>query len=196
MELILEIVASFGAIYGSAMMLRAVSVASEQKDNIILTGYWGYMIANFAIMYLSVIAAANAMFTQTLLFTGLSAAGIFIHSKNRARHLLMISPVLALAATYLPLMLTNPATLFFSENLDSYAAPLAMLGGLILLSREQDVKKYAFMLFVMADLIYVAFSVQQGWFVLGAQYLVFIYLSAKAVLHIDRQQILSLRGGA
>ena len=176
-EILTETIASIAAIYGALMNMKAVKTKSD-KDR--YKGFWGFMISNLIIMTMAIGIQAYPLFIQMIAFTIPSTIGLVQLSKNK-----VIIKIIVLFFYAISLNFINEAIIGFSyENyvvgLDTYAAPIAIIGSFILIIKDLSIRKNAFLMFIMADTIYVYFAIQQGWYILMIQYVVFIMIAVKS----------------
>lgn len=178
-ETISEVIASIAALYGALMTMKAVKTESDEDR---YKGFWGFMISNLTVMLLTINVGAYAMFLQMIAFIVPSTIGIIQLSKNKKIVYLIMFIVYIIIASFIQEAINGFSWTSYTIGLDSYSAPIAVLGSFVLISKNLSIRKYAFLMFVFADVIYIAFTLEQSWYILMAQYGIFVLISGKSYL--------------
>lgn len=184
-EILAEIIASIGALYGALMMLKHVK-SQDPLDR--YKGFWGFVVSNMMIIMLSISVQAYPMFLQMIAFMIPSTIGIMQLTKQKKTMKIIMSLFYSVIIIFTYEAIINLDMNSYNVNLDTYAAPIAVIGSFVLVMKDMRKRKYAFLIFIIADFIYIVFTMNQSWYILMVQYAIFVGIATKSFLDSMNQE--------
>lgn len=145
-----------------------------------------FLVANMFMLIVATEHGLVPMIIQVLIFWYLAFKGLKEYSENKSRDIVV---AIGLFVTVILIILIEPknTAIFTMKLLDTVAAGIAITGSYFLISRNGQTRQKAYMLFFVADAmyIYIGYSNQMYWF--AGQSTLFLWTSISAYLNTKKE---------
>lgn len=182
--IVLEFVGMFFSI------IAVILIATATNNNIYKANILFY-ISNMALLTFFMLNGIVSIFIQMTFFYATSIIGILRLSNNKKRDFKLISitsiiySILLIIYLYVNSDLINIT--FTLKPIDSIAALFAIIGSYLLAFDNYIKRNMAYILFIIADILYVYIGYNNGFIFFTIQSLFFIFTSSFGILNNNKQ---------
>jgi len=164
----------FGMVF--SMLGAFFSSRKSNSNKYILYGFISFLIADIAMFYMALFLGMIPLLTQVIFFTLSAITGISkIKNNILITKLLYILFALMLVSSIYIIGLNKEDLTFDISLIEVIAATLAIIGSFMLAYKEY--RMYSFILFFIADIIYIYVAYEKELLFFGIQSAFFIYTS-------------------
>lgn len=166
----LEFFAMFFSMGGAYLMSRDL----RKYEDTLYKANISFLVANIMLIFVSVHMGMVALLIQMLLFTMASSLNIYALSINKKRDLNILGILIAIILFKLFQLDTF---VYEITGLEILAASMAISGSFIMKTKSDNLRLFMFLLFFVADLLYVYIAYDKGMIWFGIQSFFFLYTS-------------------
>ncbi|AXX92669.1 hypothetical protein CPU12_02255 [Malaciobacter molluscorum LMG 25693] len=186
--LILEALGAIFSILGAFLM----SLSTKYNQRPLYFAFISFLCANLSLLAFFLFEGKVPMLVQLCFFYAGAFLGIVRKSNNPKRDFKI---VLIISIIYFIILLT---ALYFKSIssihfevliLDSSAASMAIIGNFLLSSRNHIIRSYAFILFFLADLLYVFVGYSNEFYFFMIQSMFFLFTSINGYKNTMKEEI-------
>ncbi|RXJ87089.1 hypothetical protein [Arcobacter sp. CECT 8985] len=186
--LILE---AFGAIF-SILGAFLMSLSTKDNQRPLYFAFISFLCANLSLLAFFLFEGKVPMLIQLCFFYAGAFLGIIKKSNSPKRDFKIVT---AISIVYFIILLMS---LYFKSIssihfevlfLDSSAAFMAIIGNFLLSSRSHIIRSYAFILFFLADLLYVFVGYSNGFYFFMVQSVFFLFTSLNGYRNTMKEEI-------
>lgn len=185
--LILEILGAVFSILGAYLM------SSSSKINIkpLYFAFISFFISNLALFTFFTYSGKIPVMVQMFFFFITAILGIYKLTENKKRDsfIMMIVLVIYILIIYLIVIPSMSKSDFTIIPIDFIASFIAILGSYLLSSHNYIIRGYAFILFFIADLLFVYIGYVNGFYFFMIQSIFYLYTSTKGYLNTMEKSI-------
>ena len=175
--IILEVIGAIFSILGAYLM----SLSTKDNTRPLYFGFISFFISNLALLTFFTLTGKVPVMIQMVLFFITAIIGIYRLTQNRNRDISIMGIVLTIYITILFFTIVpNMSSIDFNILfIDLLAASIAIFGSFILSSKNHITRSYAFLCFLVADVIFVYIGFINGFYFFMIQSMFYIYTSLK-----------------
>lgn len=186
--LILE---AFGAIF-SILGAYLMSLSTKQNQRPLYLAFISFLIANISLFAFFLFEGKVPMIIQLVFFYIGAFLGIVRKSQTPKRD---FNILITITFSYIVILLIS---LYFKSissisfeilPIDTLAASMAIIGNFLLSSKNHIRRSYAFILFFIADILYVYVGYTNAFYFFMAQSMFFIYTSLNGYRNTMKEEI-------
>jgi len=185
----LEFVGMLGAISGAVFMSRDPRIV---KNNM-LKAFSSFVIANLAMLIVAIINEMSALVIQQLLFLSGAVIGFRVNLYKTKVNIKVLNKIMYSLYVILFLYMLNVIYLSLNLNfsninlpvIESLAAFMAILGN-FLLSGTYSSQLKAFILFIIADIVYIWIAIDHNMYFFMLQSAFTVYTAYSGYINVSR----------
>lgn len=185
------ILEAFGAIF-SILGAYLMSLSTKHNQRPLYFAFISFLCANLSLFAFFLFQGKIPMIIQLLFFYWGAFLGVVKKSDNKKRDvkILTIISIMYFIALMISLYFKSIGSIDFEIVLiDSIAASMAIAGNFLLSSRSHVKRSYAFILFFLADLLYVYVGYTNAFYFFMIQSVFFLYTSLNGYRNTMREEI-------
>lgn len=182
---------AFGAIF-SILGAYLMSLSTKHNQKPLYLAFISFLAANLSLFAFFLFAGKVPMIIQLVFFYAGAFLGIIKKSPNPKRDFKIVTTISIIYFSILAIILyfQSISSIDFEVLiLDSTAASMAIMGNFFLSSRSHIRRSYAFILFFIADVLYVYVGYANGFYFFMAQSMFFIYTSFNGYKNTMKEEI-------
>lgn len=182
---------AFGAIF-SIMGAYLMSLSTKTHQRPLYLAFIAFFTSNLCLFAFFLFAGKVPILIQILFFYVGAFMGVIKkseHKKRDAKILSAVSIVYVLILTISLSIIPMQSIGFEVLPLDSLAASMAIIGNFLLSSSSHLRRSYAFILFFLADVLYVYVGYSNGFYFFMIQSFFFLYTSVNGYRNTMKEEI-------
>jgi hypothetical protein len=163
-------------------ILGATLMSLSTKENIkpLLYAYLSFFFSNIFLVYVSAAHGLIALLMQMILFSMITLKGIFVFSGKTVTYLLGSVLLVSVLLTFNSVDMTS-IDIVDLWKIDTIYSVIAFAGTYLLANKNNNIREYAFVLFLIADIGFVFLAVEHSMFYFAIQSIYFLFTSALAI---------------
>lgn len=184
----------FGAIFSIAGAFL-MSKATKDETKWIYYAFCSFFVSNLCLFAFFLLHGKIPIVIQMVLFFSSAVLGIVKLSNNKLRDTIIVSVItffymLSMIHIINKIGISNID--FSISIIDTIASTMAIIGSFILSAKNHITRSYAFLLFLLADIIFVYIGYSNGFYMFMTQSAIYIYTSSKGYYNTMKTEIQSL----
>jgi len=166
---------------GAASTMTGAFLVSRNKENLMFFGFIGFLTANLLMFAFATGKGMLPLQIQMAFFFFGSLPGLKAYSsnwkmvRNTLFSIFMLYMILIISVMDFKISITD------ISPIEVIAATIAIVGSYMLRYKNSNIKIISFMMFFVADVLYVAISIELGLIFFGIQSLFFWYTSIDGI---------------